>query len=42
MFFLKEDTAADIKLGPFVDKTDGVTYETGMAAAVEMAVIIMI
>lgn len=37
MFFLKEDTAADIKLGPFVDKTDGVTYETGMAAAMDHA-----
>ena len=37
MFFLKEDTAADIKLGPFVDKTDGVTYETGLAAAMDHA-----
>uniref|UniRef100_A0A6M3JV02 Uncharacterized protein n=2 Tax=viral metagenome TaxID=1070528 RepID=A0A6M3JV02_9ZZZZ len=37
MFFLKEDTAATIKLGPFVDKTDGVTYEVGMAAAMNHA-----
>lgn len=37
MLFLKEDTAADIKLGPFVDKTDGVTYETGLAAAMDHA-----
>ena len=37
MFFLKEDTAAEIKLGPFVDKTDGVTYEVGMAAAMDHA-----
>ena len=37
MFFLKEDTAADIKLGPFVDKTDGVAYEVGMAAAMDSA-----
>src|SRR3990172_127974 len=37
MFFLKEDTAADIKLGPFVDKTDGVAYEVGMAAAMDHA-----
>jgi hypothetical protein len=37
MFFLKEDTAAEIKLGPFVDKTDGVTYEAGMAAAMDHA-----
>ena len=35
MFFLKEDTAVDIKLGPFVDKGDGVAYETGMAAAMD-------
>lgn len=37
MFFLKEDTAVDIKLGPFVDKGDGVAYETGMAAAMDHA-----
>lgn len=37
MFFLKEDTAASIRLGPFVDKTDGVTYEAGMAAAMDHA-----
>jgi hypothetical protein len=37
MFFLKQSTNADIKLGPFVDKTDGVAYETGMAAAMDSA-----
>jgi hypothetical protein len=31
--YLKEDTATTFRLGPFVDKTDGVTYEVGMAAA---------
>ena len=33
LFFLKEDTAVDTKLGPFVDKGDGVAYEVGMSAA---------
>lgn len=37
MFILRQSTAKDIKLGPFVDKTDGVTYETGMAAAMDNA-----
>jgi len=37
MFFLKQSTAVDIKLGPFVDKTDGVAYEVGMAAAMDSA-----
>lgn len=37
MLFLKEDTSATIRLGPFVDKTDGVTYEVGMAAAMDSA-----
>jgi len=37
MFFLRQSTNADIKLGPFVDKTDGVAYETGMAAAMDSA-----
>src|SRR3972149_3930378 len=37
MFFLKQSTNADIKLGPFVDKTDGVAYEVGMAAAMDNA-----
>jgi hypothetical protein len=35
MFLLKQSTAADIKLGPYVDKGDGVAYETGMAAAMD-------
>lgn len=30
MNFLKQSTAVDIKLGPFVDATDGVTAETGL------------
>ena len=37
MFYLKEDTAVDIKLGPFVAKGDGVAYEVGMAAAMDHA-----
>ena len=37
MFFLKQSTAVDIKLGPYVDKTDGVTYEVGMATAMDHA-----
>ena len=37
MFILKVSTAKDIKLGPFVDKGDGVAYETGMAAAMDHA-----
>jgi len=30
MIYLKQSTAATIKLGPFVDATDGVTAETGL------------
>jgi len=37
MIFAKESTALDIKLGPFVDKGDGVAYEVGMAAAMDHA-----
>jgi len=37
MPLLRQSTAVDIKLGPFVDKTDGVTYEVGMAAAMDNA-----
>ena len=37
MFILRQSTAKDIKLGPFVDKTDGVTYEASMAAAMDHA-----
>lgn len=29
--FLKQSTAATIKIGPFLDKTDGVSEETGLA-----------
>lgn len=32
MQFLKYNTAATVLMGPFVDKTDGVTPETGLAA----------
>lgn len=35
--FLKEDTATTLRLGPFVDKTDGVTYEVAMATAMNNA-----
>ena len=35
--YLKEDTAATIKLGPFVNKTDGVASEVGLAAAMNHA-----
>lgn len=31
--YLKADTAATIKIGPFVDSTDGVTAETGLTIA---------
>ena len=30
MFFLKQSTAATVKLGPFLDETDGITAETGL------------
>lgn len=33
MQFLKQSTAAILKLGPFVDSTDGVTAETGLTIA---------
>jgi hypothetical protein len=33
MFFVKQGGTYDTKLGPFVDKGDGVAYETGMSAA---------
>lgn len=33
MMFLKQSTAADIALGPFVDATDGVTPETALTIA---------
>lgn len=32
MAFLKQSTAITLRIGPFVDKTDGVTEETGLAA----------
>jgi len=35
--FLKEDTAVDILIGPFLDKTDGVTAETGLTLDVELS-----
>lgn len=34
---LKQSTAVTIQLGPFVDKTDGVTPETGLATAMDNA-----
>lgn len=30
MIFLKQNTAADLPIGPFLDSTDGVTAETGL------------
>lgn len=33
MMFLKQSTAVDIALGPFVDSTDGVTAETALTIA---------
>jgi hypothetical protein len=35
--WLKQSTSVTIQLGPFVDKTDGVTYETGLATAMDNA-----
>lgn len=32
MLYLKQSTAVSARIGPFVDKTDGVTEETGLAA----------
>lgn len=37
MQYLKQSTSAVIKLGPFVDFEDGVTLETGLAAALDNA-----
>src|SRR3990172_1551829 len=34
---LKQSTAAVISFGPFVDKTDGVTLETGLVSALDHA-----
>jgi carbohydrate-binding DOMON domain-containing protein len=33
--FLKQSTSVVIPFGPFVDKTDGVTLETGMVSALD-------
>jgi hypothetical protein len=30
MVFLKQSTAVDVAIGPFLDATDGVTAETGL------------
>lgn len=35
--WLKQSTAVTIKLGPFLDKTDGVTEETGLSPSVEVS-----
>ncbi len=35
--WLREDTAAVISFGPFVDMTDGVTYEVGLVSALDHA-----
>lgn len=35
--WLKQSTAVVIPFGPFVDKTDGVTLETGMVSAIDNA-----
>lgn len=37
MFFLKQSTSAVVNLGPFVDITDGVTLETGLATNMDNA-----
>jgi len=37
MRFLKEDTITTVQFGPFVDKTDGVTLEVGLATAMDNA-----
>ena len=37
MLFLKQSTSVTIQMGPFVDKTDGVALETGLAAALDNA-----
>lgn len=35
MFLLKQSTAKAVSFGPFVDKTDGVTPETGLVSALD-------
>jgi hypothetical protein len=35
--YLKQSTAVTVQFGPFVDKTDGVTLEIGLAAAMDNA-----
>jgi len=35
--WLKQSTAVTIQFGPFLDKTDGVALETGLATALDNA-----
>ncbi len=35
--FLKQSTAVDVLIGPFVDSTDGYTAETGLSPAVKLS-----
>jgi hypothetical protein len=37
MFIIKQGTATTFMMGPFVDETDGFTFETGLAAAMNHA-----
>lgn len=37
MLLLKQSTTITLKLGPFLDKTDGVSEETGLTPAVEVS-----
>jgi hypothetical protein len=37
MMYLKQSTAVTVQFGPFVDKTDGVSLETGLATAMDNA-----
>jgi hypothetical protein len=37
MLYLKQSTSVVVSLGPFVDKTDGVTPETGLVSAIDHA-----
>ena len=37
MIFLKQSTSVVVNFGPFVDKTDGVSLETGLATAMDNA-----
>lgn len=37
MSFLKQSTSVTIRLGPFLDKTDGVTEETALSPVVEVS-----